>query len=293
VRQELLAMTDSSAPNDPDDSTSENRPRKLSGQHDREQLSDQDRLQMLRDWLSPAVCRRLGIYAIPEKFLLSVIMPVYNEKATVLSVIERVRATDIPLEIIVVDDGSTDGTTEMLQSLRGEADVRIVTHSTNQGKGAALRSGLKLVQGSVVVVQDADFEYDPSEFRLLLQPILEDRADVVYGSRYAKPDHQVDRFWHQNGNRLITLLSNLFTNLKLTDVETCYKMMRSELILSIAPNLQERGFGVELEITAKLARQKNVRFFEVPISYQSRTYAEGKKIHWKDALWALWCIVKY
>lgn len=230
---------------------------------------------------------------MPDQFLLSVIMPVYNEKATVLSVIQRVQATDIPLEIIVVDDGSTDGTTEILASLRGETGVRVITHATNQGKGAALRSGLELVQGSVVVVQDADFEYDPAEFRLLLQPILEDRADVVYGSRYAKADHQVDRFWHQNGNRLITLLSNLFTNLKLTDVETCYKMMRSELILAIAPTLQERGFGVELEITAKLARRKNVRFFEVPISYQSRSYAEGKKIHWKDALWALWCIVRY
>ena len=252
-----------------------------------------DRVEALQQLLTPAVCRRLGIYRLPENFLLSVVIPAYNEEETLEELVHRVRHSGLPCEIIVVNDGSTDGTDAVLERLQRESPLTVCTHSSNQGKGAALRTGFSHVHGDVVILQDADLEYHPQEYPQLIQPILENRADVVYGSRFSSNDRPVSPFWHQNGNRLITLLSNLFTNLKLTDVETCYKAIRRELIDTIGPTLRETGFGVELEITAKLARHRGVRFYERPIAYSPRTYAEGKKIRWRDAVRALWCVIRY
>lgn len=269
-------------------------PRKLAGEprsQDWHELAG--RIESMEQVLTPAVCRRLGIYQLPHDFLLSVLIPAYNEAKTIETLINRVRNSGLPCEIIVVDDGSTDGTDEVLNQLRGDPRLKIFRHASNQGKGAALRTGFAHVSGKVVIVQDADLEYDPGEYRRLIQPIVEDRADVVYGSRFSGNDRPVRPFWHQNLNRLITLLSNLFTNLKLTDVETGYKAIRRELIDQMAATLRENGFGVELEITARLARRGGVRFFELPISYAPRGYAEGKKIRWRDALRALWCVVRY
>ena len=257
------------------------------------ELTWHERVALLEHLLSPAVCRRLGIYSIPDGFLLSVVVPVFNESGTVESVVGKVRDTGIPCEIILVNDGSSDGSTEILDKLATDNDVVVVHHPENRGKGAAIRTGFSKATGSIVIIQDADLEYSPDDYQLLLQPILEDRADVVYGSRFASGNRPVARFWHQNGNRLITLASNIFTNLKLTDVETCYKVFRREVLVGILPSLQENGFGIELEITAKLAKQSDIRFFECPISYRGRSYAEGKKITWRDAIHALWCIVRY
>ncbi len=181
----------------------------------------------------------------------------------------------------------------ILQQFDTDEDVHVLLHETNQGKGAALRTGFARACGDTVLIQDADLEYDPSEYRLLLQPIIEGRADVVYGSRFRSSCRSVPRFWHSTGNRLITLLSNLRTNLKLTDVETCYKVFRRDILARITPHLRERGFGVELEITARLARLDGVRIFERPISYSPRSYAQGKKINWRDALRAIWCALRY
>ena len=248
---------------------------------------------MLQELLTPAVCRRLGIYSWPDGFLLSVIIPVFNEQATIESVIRRIQALDVPCEMIVVDDASTDGTREILKSLRSRAGLKVIYHPQNRGKGAALRSGLTHATGTAVIIQDADLEYDPGDYPLLLRPILENRADVVYGSRFSSNDRPVARYWHQTANRFVTLLSNMFTNLKLTDVETCYKLVRRELLQQIAPTLRENGFGIELELTAKLARIPGVRFYELPVSYSPRGYAEGKKIRARDALRALWCVIRY
>ena len=256
-----------------------------------DQRSDDARL--LEQLLSPAVCRRLGICRLPSNFLLSVVVPVYNEAKTVEELVRRVRDSGIPCEVIIVDDGSTDGTTEVLERLGDASWLRVFTHDCNRGKGAALRTGLAHVRGDLVVIQDADLEYDPQDYAWLLAPILEGRADVVYGSRFSSNDRPVWPFWHQNANRVITFLSNLFTNLKLTDVETCYKVMRRELVDAIGPTLKENGFGVELEITAKLAQHGGVRFYERPISYTPRSYAEGKKIRSRDAIRALWCVFRY
>lgn len=252
-----------------------------------------DDAALLRQLRSPAVARRLGICHLPTDFLLSVVIPAYNEAGTLEELIERVRGSGVPCEVIVVDDGSTDETGALLDRLQGPQWLKVFHHASNQGKGAALRTGLDHVEGDVVIVQDADLEYDPRDYPWLLQPIVEGRADVVYGSRFSSNDRPVWPFWHQNGNRVITLLSNLFTNLKLTDVETCYKMIRRELIDAIGPTLRENGFGVELELTAKLARRRDVRFYERPISYAPRSYAEGKKIRWRDAMRALWCVMRY
>ncbi len=252
-----------------------------------------DAVDFLQRLLGPVICRRLGIYRLPEGFLLSVVVPVYNEARTVEEVIARVRGCGIPCQIILVDDGSTDGTGELLERHRGESDVTLLRHATNQGKGAALKTGFMQARGDVVIVQDADLEYDPREYSKLLQPIVENQADVVFGSRFTGDNHRVLYFWHSAGNRLITLLSNVFTNLNLSDIETCYKVFRREIIQQIAPQLRETRFGIEPELTARVARIPGVRIYERPISYSGRTYAQGKKIGWRDGLRALWCILRY
>jgi glycosyltransferase involved in cell wall biosynthesis len=223
---------------------------------------------------------------------LSVVIPCYNEVDTLEEIIDAVRNSSYqPKEIIVVDDGSTDGSREKLNgAIVGKVD-RVILHERNRGKGAALRSGFAAATGDMVVVQDADLEYDPNEYGRLVRPILEGKADVVFGSRFVGGEaHRVLYFWHSVGNGLLTLLSNMFTNLNLTDMETCYKVFRRELIQSI--RIEEDRFGFEPEITAKVARA-GARIYEVGISYSGRTYAEGKKIKWKDGVRALYCIVKY
>ncbi|MCA9149948.1 MAG: glycosyltransferase family 2 protein [Planctomycetales bacterium] len=220
-------------------------------------------------------------------------MPVYNEHRTLRTVVDRVLAVGVPCEIIAVDDASSDSSPTILSELAEAGVVRVFHHERNRGKGAAIRTGLAQVRGQVVLIQDADLEYDPFDYPLLLAPILEDRADVVYGSRFSGNDRPVAKYWHQTGNRVVTWVSNICTNLKLTDVETCYKVMRRQLVDQIAPTLREDGFGIELELTAKLARLNNVRFHELPISYSPRGYAEGKKIHWHDAFRAIWCAARY
>ncbi|ADB16695.1 glycosyl transferase family 2 [Pirellula staleyi DSM 6068] len=237
------------------------------------------------------------MYRIPEGFKLSVVIPVYNEIKTLSGVVARLRATQLPLEIVIVDDGSRDGTRDLLASwqndVEGNRDLVIILHEKNRGKGGALRTGFSRCTGSVVVVQDADDEYDPQDFRKLLQPIVAGDADVVYGSRFTLIDGPVQHYWHRAANLLITKLSNWRSGRALTDVETCYKMIRRELIEQIGPTLRENGFGIEIELTHKLARMRSVRFYERPISYAGRSYAEGKKITWRDGLWALWCIARY
>ncbi len=219
-------------------------------------------------------------------------MPVYNEAVTVAEVINTVLAQPLTAELIVVDDCSSDGSHDVLKKLAdGEPRLRVMRHEKNRGKGAALRTGIQHASFPFVLIQDADFEYDPTEYPVLLNPILSGRADVVFGSRFiGSQEHRVLYFWHSIGNRFLTLLSNMFTNLNLTDMETCYKVFRREIIQSIT--IEENRFGFEPEITAKVAR-KGCRIYEVAISYHGRTYAEGKKINWKDGVRAIWCIVKY
>jgi len=222
---------------------------------------------------------------------LSVIVPIYNEVETLEALVERVQAVPYDKEIILVDDGSTDGTREKAAELEKAENVRLFLHEKNQGKGAALRTGFAHHLGDIVIIQDADMEYDPAEYARLVPPILDDRADVVYGSRFiGGRSHRVLFFWHMIGNRFLTLLSNMFTNLNLTDMETCYKAFRSEIIKSIA--IQENRFGFEPEITAKVAKL-HCRVYEVGISYSGRTYEEGKKIGWRDGMSAVRCILKY
>lgn len=223
---------------------------------------------------------------------LSVVIPVYNESVTIADLIGAVRKSPIgEIEIIVVDDCSTDGTRSILTDDLAPLIDALILHDVNQGKGAALRSGFAAVTGDVVVIQDADLEYDPQEYPLLLEPIIDDKADVVFGSRFqsGRP-HRVVYFWHMIGNRFLTLLSNMLTNLNLTDMETCYKMMRREVVDSL--NLREDRFGIEPEMTAKIAKGK-WRVFEVGISYNGRTYEEGKKIGWRDGVRAIYAIVRY
>ncbi|MEJ2313037.1 MAG: glycosyltransferase family 2 protein [Gemmatimonadales bacterium] len=227
-----------------------------------------------------------------ERRRVSVVMPVYNERTTVEEIVRRVRGVPLEIELVVVDDGSTDGSREILQSLADAGSIdRLIFHDVNRGKGAALSTGFGAASGDAVLVQDADLEYDPQEYPLLLAPIWEDKADVVYGSRFmgGRP-HRVLYFWHYVGNRLLTLVSNMVTNLNLSDMETCYKCFRREVLQSL--EIEERAFGVEPEITAKVARH-NWRVYEVGISYSGRTYAEGKKIGWRDGMRAVYCIWRY
>ena len=222
---------------------------------------------------------------------LSVIIPCYNESATILSLIEAVKLSPVrDKEIIIVDDGSKDGTRDILSTIEDQ-EVRVIFHERNQGKGAALRTGFQQASGDICIVQDADLEYDPQEFPVVIQPIIEGKADVVFGSRFqsGRP-HRVVYFWHRIGNGVLTLMSNFFTDLNLSDMETCYKAFKREVIQSI--NIRENRFGFEPEVTAKIAK-KNLRIYEVGISYYGRTYDEGKKIGWKDGVRAIYCILKY
>ena len=221
---------------------------------------------------------------------LSVIIPCYNEQGTIASLIAMVQASPWVQEIIVVDDGSQDKSREILEAI-SDPQVRVIMHTVNQGKGAALRTGFSHATSEFVIVQDADLEYDPSEYPLVLEPLLDNRADVVFGSRFlsGRP-HRVLYFWHSLGNRFLTLMSNMFTDLNLTDMETCYKCFRREVIQAI--NIEEDRFGFEPEITAKLAKL-HLRIYEVGISYSGRTYDEGKKIGWRDGVRAIYCIVRY
>lgn len=221
---------------------------------------------------------------------LSIIIPVYNEAKTILTLISRVEAVDYEKEIILIDDCSTDGTQDLLQKYSEREGFKVLFHQKNRGKGAALRTGFAESTGDIIIIQDADLEYDPKEYGVLLGPILDGRADVVYGSRFLGGPHRVMFFWHYLGNLFLTTLSNMFTNLNLTDMETCYKVFTREVLDSL--KLTCNRFGFEPEFTSKVARNQ-FRIYEVPISYSGRDYSEGKKINWKDGVAAIWFIFKF
>jgi glycosyltransferase involved in cell wall biosynthesis len=241
---------------------------------------------LIHDKMSPSL-ERQGVVVM----LLTVVIPVYNEANTVLTLVDRVGRVPIEKEIIVVNDGSTDGTREKLSTLAGPANVRVLHHDANQGKGAAVRTGIAAAQGDLVIIQDADLEYDPNEYSKLIAPILDGRADVVFGSRFLGGEcRRVLYYWHSIGNKFLTMLSNMLTNLNLTDMETCYKVFRREVLKGLI--LEENRFGLDPELTAKVAAL-GCRVYEVGISYSGRTYEEGKKIGVKDGFRAFWCILKY
>jgi glycosyltransferase involved in cell wall biosynthesis len=246
----------------------------------------------------------------PQRPWVSVVIPVYNERATIEEILLRVQAVDIDKEIVIVDDGSTDGTRDLLAQIsqstgqspavfdlpsKGKQlptnNIRVFLQEKNQGKGAALRRGMKEANGQTILIQDADLEYDPQDYHRLLDPIERGLADVVYGSRFLGGPHRVLYYWHSNVNWVLTTVSNMMTDLNLTDVWTCYKVFRREVVENL--ELKENRFGIEPEITARVAKNKNWRVYEVPISYYGRTYAEGKKISWRDALPGLWATVRY
>jgi glycosyltransferase involved in cell wall biosynthesis len=242
---------------------------------------------------------------MPPDVKLSLVIPVYNEVGTLREIVQRVAALDLDKELVIVDDSSTDGSRELLVELRdqglagwlpnpgacrGPTEVRLLLQPRNMGKGAALRAGFMAAAGDIVVIQDADLEYDPRDIPALIQPILDGAADVVFGSRFIGASHRVLYFWHMVVNRGLTLLSNMFNDLNLTDIEICYKAFRAEVIKAII--IEEDRFGVEPELTAKVAKMR-LRIYEVPVSYRGRTYEEGKKIGWKDGVRAVYCIVKY
>lgn len=249
--------------------------------------------------LGDGACRQLGIYHIPDNFLLSVVIPVYNERKTLLQLLDRVKEVPVRKEIVLVDDCSKDGTRDLLKSLEQQTTddpmnrLSIYYHDVNKGKGAAVRTGFNRATGDVFIIQDADLEYDPAEIPRLLQPIIEGRADVVFGSRFlGDQPHRVLYYWHSLGNKVLTWFSNVMTNLNLTDMETCYKLFSKEIMQQIAPHLQQERFGIEPEMTARVSAIP-CRIFEMSISYHGRTYDEGKKIGIKDGFSALWCILKY
>lgn len=249
--------------------------------------------------LGAAACRQLGFYEIPEDLVLSVVIPVFNEEATLRQLVERVCAVPIRKEVILIDDCSQDRSRSVLEEIErhwaGDPENRLIVecHQANRGKGAALRTGFAKATGGIVIVQDADLEYDPAEYPRLIQPIIEGHADVVYGSRFlGGHPHRVIYFWHDVGNKALTALSNVFTNLNLTDMETCYKVFARPVIDDILPSLRQDRFGFEPEVTAKIAR-RGYRIFEISVSYRGRTYEQGKKISWRDGVWAVWCIVRY
>ncbi len=264
--------------------------------------SDSERLEWLLETLGEAFCRKLGIFRVPDDLMLSVVIPAYNEKGSIHEILRRVRAVPIRKEIVVVNDCSADGTREILRELeQRDGDLKVVFHERNQGKGAALRTGFRHATGQIIIVQDADLEYDPAQYTQLIQPIIEDQADVVFGSRFIGETHRVLYFWHSLANKFLTLLSNTFTNLNLTDMEVCYKVFRREVIQGI--QLKSDRFGFEPEVTAKVARftfpardgqpERSCRIYEIPVSYHGRTYREGKKIGIKDGFQALYCIIRY
>ena len=238
--------------------------------------------------------RRRGRSPIePSTLRLSVLIPVYNERDTIHQILDAVHAVPVAKEVVVVNDCSTDGSREILDELKAAGRIDTLVHQPeNRGKGAAIRTALAASTGNVVIVQDADLEYDPADWPQLLEPIVDGRADAVFGSRFLGGSHRVLYYWHSVGNKLLTTVSNMFTNLNLTDMETCYKAMRGEVARALLPKLTTDRFGFEPEITARLA-QVGARIYEVPISYSGRTYAEGKKINWKDGVAAFWHIVRF
>ncbi|HET6425391.1 MAG TPA: glycosyltransferase family 2 protein, partial [Planctomycetaceae bacterium] len=254
-----------------------------------------------RRTLGEITCREVGIYAIPEDLVLSVVIPVYNEERTLRSLVDRVRSVPIRKELVLVNDGSKDGSRTVMEQLAAEAaanpdplnTIACHYHEKNQGKGAAVRTGFSKSTGHVVLIQDADLEYDPSEYPRLLRPIVEGKADVVFGSRFlGDHEHRVLYFWHYVANQGLTWISNCFTDLNLTDMETCYKVFSRNAIDSIWPTLKQNRFGIEPELTAKVARRR-LRVYEMSVSYNGRTYDQGKHIRPRDGINALWCILRY